>query len=1333
VTDPDKSDQSATRDQYNIQGNANVGAVGHGASAHNVVFNTDRGARMSDDREFDLDGQELKHLSEPSRHTPTILFMSAAPKNDLRLDREAREIRTELELTKFGRQFRLELRPATVYKDLQRYVAETTPTILHFSGHGDVPGIILEKEEGDPYLVPGKALAKLLGMPFIKENLRLVVLNACLSETQARAIADEIDVVVGMASNIGDDAAIAFARGLYSGLGIGRDVASAFELGTTAIAIENLPEESTPQMIVRSGVDASQVLPLRKAPGQEPRPPPTQSEQTKSVDDATLAGAVPGTRRSSAHPYKGLEPFTVADADQFKGRAQAVDRLVHIIGRVPRPRFLLITGPSGSGKSSLIQAGLLARLKSGGLAGGIAGSDRWPPPIVTRPAIEIPEAVPQSGNEQMPFYTTAQAILNSLDERQHLILLVDQFEELFAGYTEELQQAFVTQLAALMGEPGDSTRITVAVVIRDDFYNRFTQLTPRSLVNWLEDEGNLFNIPPILGRTDLTEIVELPAAAQGVRFEPGLSDLLVDEAINASPIAVRDGSGAHVTVLPLLEFALTELWSHGQSDSLVLEDYQAIGGVRGALAQWADQAYRDLPETAKPLARRILTDLAFLRDENQAPDSRWRRRIVDLCRDSDDATELEKVQEVVRVLANKRLLVTSRDDQSDEVVVELIHDTLLRQWSILSHWLSAVRPIRLWQQHNARKVRDWVSSNQDDPSSRDPGWLLTGNELIEAEHLYANEPESLTKEERRFILASVQRRDQPHEWSQEEDKRRSILRSQFLMTESRDIHLGLTPSERRGTWSANHPMQLCILLAVESLRDRLTLEGYDQIRRLLPDVITVDFPHAPGTVTAVSFSKDGTLLGTSSSDWVARVIGVDEFGNQSGILRLRHDAAVSAVAFSPTSHLLVTGSQDATIRLWNLDGYNSRNLSHKLIEGPVPTRMFTSSWPVSRLEFRPDGHTLVSLGALGKQVRLHVWEVMDESMELIQLEQWTSPEGFTDAAISPDGRFLAAVGTGGLQVWETEGWRLVELPTLSSPRAIAFSNDGRMLAAGSATGGQVWVTDDWIPISGLAPGPARSIAFSADGSLVVAADRGQVCRILQIEPPEEIARVSFDAHVESVTISPDNRWVAAACGTDAHMIRWQQHDLIDAACSRVARNLTPAEWQYYFGDEPYRVTCPNAPTPDPEVWVGKGYALFEAGSYQEALEGFTHALTVQPDFDEALRMQECIESYLRGLELTAEAPTAWTPNNLEEAISAFNRAIDLKPDFTQAREKLAAALSDQIRIRKEHEQIRAGSNQQKSERPRANIHPRLPGDDMDANTSRLARSRHDNGFSTLKN
>lgn len=208
-------------------------------------------------------------LAKPMRDDPTILLLSANPETGtvpLQLQREERSIRSELEKSLFGRRFRLEARPKVIYADLQRYLLEVTPTILHFSGHGVMPGIIVENERGEPHLVPANNLSVLLSLPIIREQLQLVVLNACLSASQARAIATHIDVVVGMSNNVGDQAAIAFASGLYMALGTGLDVKSAFQVAVNAIGIDNLDniaEEDTPQIFVRSRVDASQVYPLK--------------------------------------------------------------------------------------------------------------------------------------------------------------------------------------------------------------------------------------------------------------------------------------------------------------------------------------------------------------------------------------------------------------------------------------------------------------------------------------------------------------------------------------------------------------------------------------------------------------------------------------------------------------------------------------------------------------------------------------------------------------------------------------------------------------------------------------------------------------------------------------------------------------------------------------------------------------------------------------------------------------------------------------------------------------------------------------------------------------
>lgn len=202
-------------------------------------------------------------LDEPE--APTILMLSASPlsKEALRVDEEAREIQGELDRSERGREFTVITRPALRYADLQYELLKFKPTVLHFSGHGEESGIYVEDSAGQAHLVSGSSLVSLLAIPVIRRRLRLVVLNACLSADQAKAIADTIDgMVVGMSNEVDDRAAIEFARGLYGALGDPSvDLQSAFELARNRVALAGLVSaELTPQRFVRPGFDPLDVV-----------------------------------------------------------------------------------------------------------------------------------------------------------------------------------------------------------------------------------------------------------------------------------------------------------------------------------------------------------------------------------------------------------------------------------------------------------------------------------------------------------------------------------------------------------------------------------------------------------------------------------------------------------------------------------------------------------------------------------------------------------------------------------------------------------------------------------------------------------------------------------------------------------------------------------------------------------------------------------------------------------------------------------------------------------------------------------------------------------------
>lgn len=188
-----------------------------------------------------------------------ILVLASNPRDTtaLRLTEEVDAIRAQLFDTDFGDQFKLEHERAVGPSELRRALLKRKPRIVHFSGHGEAGAIALENKQGKSHLVPGETLARLFRV--LRDSVRCVVLNACWSAEQADAIAKEIDCVVGMTKPIGDRAAIDFSSGFYQALGFGRSVRDAFDWGCSAIDLDNIPEEDTPKLITKPGVNAADI------------------------------------------------------------------------------------------------------------------------------------------------------------------------------------------------------------------------------------------------------------------------------------------------------------------------------------------------------------------------------------------------------------------------------------------------------------------------------------------------------------------------------------------------------------------------------------------------------------------------------------------------------------------------------------------------------------------------------------------------------------------------------------------------------------------------------------------------------------------------------------------------------------------------------------------------------------------------------------------------------------------------------------------------------------------------------------------------------------------
>ncbi|MBV9279217.1 MAG: serine protease, partial [Chloroflexi bacterium] len=486
----------------------------------------------------------------------------------------------------------------------------------------------------------------------------------------------------------------------------------------------------------------------------------------------------PTLRLSDACPFRSLAAFTEADAPVFFGRQRLTERLLESLRR--QSRFLTVLGPSGSGKSSLIQAGLIPRLRHAGLP----GSDRWE--ILTIRQYDRPQERLGDTGELGSGDGLSQEVERRLSrhpEIPRLVLILDQFEEALG------HPALVSQLASLLKSPRE---IAVILIMRNDFYSRFADQAP-ALVPWLE-QCPLFNVPRFLDRDEIAAMVTEPARVAGLRFEPGLVDDIVDDAMEGDTAGAEGIRGARSTVLPLLEFTLTELWERRQDGTLTHEAYEKIGRVTGSLAQWADHAYYTLDESLREIARHIFTGLVRLGDESQGvPDTGRRRSLASFYSTLQPAV----VDQVVGHLAAARLVTTGCDESGQETV-ELIHEALLREWSLVRQWLKEDRAFLTWCQELDARVRSWTETER-----RDVDQLLRGQELAVAEEWLARRAPDITLSARNFIEASAawhelevlsEKARIQHDW----EATQKVARAEQMLTQGENGHrrawlaLGLT-------------------------------------------------------------------------------------------------------------------------------------------------------------------------------------------------------------------------------------------------------------------------------------------------------------------------------------------------------------------------------------------------------------------------------------------------------------------------------------------------------------------------------------------------------------
>lgn len=820
------------------------------------------------------------------------------------------------------------------------------------------------------------------------------------------------------------------------------------------------------------------------------------------LDPASAAGLRPG--RS---PYPGLLAFEEEDAAVFFGRDAEVQEGLDLLNQVRRfsgARSVVLLGASGSGKSSVLKAGMLPRLR--------LKRDDW---LIVEPfrprgrpfqemAIAIAASVKRYGEaadwrllrddlERQPETALADCLMSlrvaSRADTATVLLSIDQAEELLAGRAERFLGAIAAALA--------NTDVPAAVLftLRSDFFAPFQRVA--AAVDLVMRPAPIGPMP--LQR--LPRIIEGPAERAGIPVEPELTRQIVEDA------------GPHS--LPLVAFALRELYEARTSPGrpLSLQDYRdRLGGLEGAIARRAEAVF-----TATPMSERQLDDVrrAFLRMVRLNEQDQFTRAPL-LEREIPDA-----IRPILERFVQARLLVARGDEESD-AAMEMAHEALIRSWERLRTWSAEDRNFLRWRGRLAASIAEW---------ERTPDALLRGMALSEASEMFTARARELTDRERRFIEAS---RD-AHEQEQ--------LRWRRAYETALSRQLAAQAEQMR---AQPNMIERSVLLATEAMRRQPGAEADLTLRRgltLLPEpVLRV---RLTGNLRSIDLSADGRMLVVGGEDGVVRLL-VCATGEE--VWRLRHSGAVYAVAFSPDGQLVASGSE-AT-------GDQAAWISR----ADTGARVATLGVPGSAvmLRFTPDGRYVVT--APGTSISspprpldpfARVWDAAS-GRPVAALECGANPMAL---AFSDNARLLAVRDEkGAVRVFDLDTGALKVQMTATSAVApmagkyimgsgcVAFSHDGRRLAGADGSSGLALWSAETGAVESLVGHSASvlSVDFSRDDALLALAGSDGTARVWQLREGRDIVLVKHGADVRGVRFLRDGR--LATFSRDGTVSVWTARD-----------------------------------------------------------------------------------------------------------------------------------------------------------------------------------------------
>jgi WD40 repeat protein len=844
---------------------------------------------------------------------------------------------------------------------------------------------------------------------------------------------------------------------------------------------------------------------------------------------ATVSGVVDS-------PYRGLNSFEERDAPFFFGReAAATQVLARMSRQMDGSGLLVVSGVSGAGKSSLLRAGVLPRMRWIGLVSA-AEAKSWPCLLFTPARAPLEElavrvaglagvdaAAVRRGLDVDPagFALTArQAALAQSGrtgdpegpvERSRLLLIVDQFEQLFTQCPDEEQRrAFITALhaaATVRHGPDHEPAALVVLGVRADFEARCADYP--QLAGAIQDRYLVTAMTERQLRLAITE----PARKAGSSVEDDLTDELLREVRTRHPRASNAG------VLPLLSHALDQAWRTRTGDVLTLADYERTGCIEGAVADSAQRAYDRLTAVQQAAARQVFTRLTACSDGVDTAARAMRAELTE----GKGAAEARDVEAVLEAFATERLVVLAAG------TVEISHEILLTAWPLLRDvWLAETHADRVVRSRLDDIAAEWTRN------SRDQTYLYAGSLLAAATETATRisaDPARyppLSQVEQDFLDASTRAH------------RRRVRRREGFIAVLMALVIGFALLAVAAFHASQEAVRQRDLAASGQLINESELQGYlnPTISKLLSIAAwrihpsdqdryaMLDAAARPGIaaltgdtdrVHAMAFSPDGNTLVSGSYDGTVRLwdLATDR---QIGAPITGHDGKVYSVAFSPDGKVIASGADDGTVRLWDV-------ATHRQIGN-----LTGHDGEIYSVAFSPDGKILAS-GADDGTVRL--WDVATHR----QIGILAGHDGeINSVAFSPDGKILASgADDGTVRLWDVATWQPTgNLPSNGAINSVAFSPDGNILASGSAGGTvQLWdvatqqLTGSWPTFS-----PVFDVAFSSDGTILSTGNLDDTAQLWDLATRQPIGNPLIGY---SLAFSPDGKTLATG-GYD-HVVR----------------------------------------------------------------------------------------------------------------------------------------------------------------------------------------------------